>query len=216
MIRGAAILSADQKYRFWLTRTGMCEIGPLFPCDSPAWVSIGINPSVADDTRPDPTISTEMGFARHHGCDLLVKVNLRAFIATKPETMLRAARDGVDVVGGEMNVALSPGIDLKWFDAGDVWDGPVDGRWSNRLALKCAFLLAKRRRGIVLAGWGVPGGKDDVAVVVELAASIGVDLMCIGVNEDGSPTHPLYQPHEAPLLKWDPKGWHPKGPKRRR
>ncbi len=213
MTAGDAIFSADRRYRFWLTRSGLCAIGPLFQSEMAVWVSIGLNPSTADDEKPDPTISTEMAFARHHGCDLLVKVNLRAYIATMPKTMLRAAQDGVDVVGRDADVVMSRGIDTRWFDAGQ---GPTNGRWSNRLALESAFHLAKRRRGIVLAGWGVPGAKEDVAVVVELAASVGVDLICLGVNEDGSPKHPLYQPREAPLVKWNSAEWTPKGPKRRR
>lgn len=219
-LRGEAIFSACGHYRFWLTRQGMCEIGPLFKTETPALVSIGINPSVAgaiteQRDKPDPTTTKECGFAHRWGCDLLIKVNLRAFVATQPQTMVRAARDGVDVVGLDMEVVSSSGVELGWFPTA-IAERLQTGRFSNRLALESAFALAKRQGGIVLAGWGGNGAKEDVGAVVDLAREVGVDLMCLAVNDDGSPTHPLYLPYESPLKKWHPSGWRPKGPKKKR
>lgn len=39
---------------------------------------IGLNPSTADDKKPDPTITKVMGYATRHGCDSFVMFNLYA------------------------------------------------------------------------------------------------------------------------------------------
>lgn len=39
---------------------------------------IGLNPSTADEKKPDPTITKVMGFATRHGCDSFVMFNLYA------------------------------------------------------------------------------------------------------------------------------------------
>lgn len=50
---------------------------------------IGLNPSIADEFRDDPTIRREKNFAVDWGCGGLLKLNLFAYCATFPEFMLR-------------------------------------------------------------------------------------------------------------------------------
>jgi hypothetical protein len=45
---------------------------------------IGLNPSTADDERPDPTIRRVMGFAERNGFDSFVMINLYPLRATNP------------------------------------------------------------------------------------------------------------------------------------
>lgn len=57
----------------------------------------------------------------------------------------------------------------------------------------------------ILVGWGslkknpLPGRAKRVA---ELLTAHGASLVCLGVNGDGSPRHPLYIRADAPLLPW--------------
>ena len=57
--------SPDNSSRFTLGTSGT---NPLFV--------IGLNPSTADDKKPDLTISKVIGFANRHGCDSFVLFNL--------------------------------------------------------------------------------------------------------------------------------------------
>jgi hypothetical protein len=38
--------------------------------------------------------------------------------------------------------------------------------------------------------------------VVRIADRVGCDLYCIGVNDDGHPTHPVMTGYDVPLTKW--------------
>lgn len=55
---------------------------------------IGLNPSVADETKDDPTIRRCIRFARDWGYDSLCMANLFAFRATKPAEM-KQSRDPI-------------------------------------------------------------------------------------------------------------------------
>lgn len=67
---------------------------------------IGINPSTADETKNDPTITRCMNFAKSWGFDGIYMLNLFAYRATKVEDMWKARTAGVDVVGPGNNEAL--------------------------------------------------------------------------------------------------------------
>ncbi len=58
----------------------------------------------------------------------------------------------------------------------------------------------------VVVGWGKPpkplAGRG--RQVAALLATIGVQPLCFAVNADGSPKHPLYVRHDAPLIPWRP------------
>ena len=48
---------------------------------------IGLNPSTADENKPDPTITKVMGFAEGNGFDSFVMLNLYPQRATKPSDL---------------------------------------------------------------------------------------------------------------------------------
>lgn len=75
----SAVLSADGKYRYILTR----EMEPLAkPQRSLTWVML--NPSTADAEKDDPTIRRVRSFSLAWGATRFAVVNLYAFRATKP------------------------------------------------------------------------------------------------------------------------------------
>ncbi len=53
-----------------------------------------------------------------------------------------------------------------------------------------------RRSELVVCGWGTNGGALAIDTMHQLASE-GVDLHALKLNQDGSPTHPLYQPWSA-------------------
>lgn len=60
--------------------------------------------------------------------------------------------------------------------------------------------------GVVVVAWGrqaKPLQGRGVALAA-LLAGIGVKPLCFAMNADGSPKHPLYVRHDAPLIPWTP------------
>lgn len=77
----SAILSADRKYRYRLTRD-LSMTGEGRCC------FVMLNPSTADEENDDPTIRRCAAFARTFGCDRLEVVNLFAYRSTSPDVLL--------------------------------------------------------------------------------------------------------------------------------
>lgn len=95
--------SPCRTWRYWLTRE---LVGAM---EAPVMMSIGVNPSTADERKNDPTIRRDMGFAKLHGCGHLWKLNAFAYRATDPQDMKRAD----DPVGPEnMEWILRCAIDV--------------------------------------------------------------------------------------------------------
>lgn len=65
-------------------------------------LSIGLNPSTADERVDDATLRRDIGFAKAWGCAGLCKVNLFAFCARDPSLMKQAP----DPVGPDNDAAL--------------------------------------------------------------------------------------------------------------
>lgn len=80
-------------YRYSLTRRW---------ADGPAMLFIALNPSTADETANDPTVTRMMGFARRERYSALTVANLFAFRATDPREMFAAS----DPVGPENDAWL--------------------------------------------------------------------------------------------------------------
>lgn len=85
-----AIISDDQRYRYWLTRRWESDAEPA--------LFVMLNPSTADAEIDDPTIRRCMGFARSWNAGGIVVVNLYAYRATKPADLWTA-----DEPIGELN-----------------------------------------------------------------------------------------------------------------
>lgn len=130
------------------------------------WVLL--NPSKADADYDDPTTRKLAGFAKAWNLGGFRLVNLFAYRATDPRELIEADRGGLDVVGPE--------------------------NWNHvRRAITAADSIAH-----VCIGWGSPGGtigRSYAADVIAFAQSYRVRLWCIGRNQGGQPTHPLYQPY---------------------
>ena len=81
-----ATFSDCRKYRYALWRTWDSEI--------PYAMFVGLNPSTADETENDPTITRCIDFAKQLGFGGLCMANLFAFRATQPKD-LKQAKDPV-------------------------------------------------------------------------------------------------------------------------
>jgi hypothetical protein len=49
-----------------------------------------------------------------------------------------------------------------------------------------------------VVAWGNPGGPKAPPYI----ANLGVGLLCLGTNQNGSPRHPLYLPKSTPMVRW--------------
>ena len=78
----SAVFSSCRKYRYSLTRSwNLTENYVLF---------IGLNPSIADETVDDPTLTRCINFAKDWGYGGLIMVNLFAYMATYPSELKKA------------------------------------------------------------------------------------------------------------------------------
>ena len=92
----AADFNALRTHRYCLERT-WAEHKPKLVC-------VGVNPSVADEERPDATIRKVVGFADRWGFGGIVMVNLYAWVSQDPSAMKRMIREkGERYVIGEAN-----------------------------------------------------------------------------------------------------------------
>ncbi|MGI0148701.1 MAG: DUF1643 domain-containing protein [Thermoplasmata archaeon] len=134
---GTAMLSADKKYRYRLTRHWGDGQGIRI-----VWIML--NPSVADHETNDPTITRCIGFSKRLGSFSLVVVNLFAYRATEPKELLR-----VDDPVGPDNLAILGEATLGCNMAIAAW-----GALSNELWMKAKEPLAiiKRFNGLKCLG----------------------------------------------------------------
>jgi len=88
-----AILSEDRVYRYTLVRDWPMLDGEErqgFGRSRAYAMVVGLNPSVADEVKDDPTIRRIMAFVKSWGYGMLVMVNLFSFRATNPKHMMDA------------------------------------------------------------------------------------------------------------------------------
>ncbi len=155
-----ATFSEDRVYRYRLWRrwgTG------------PRLAVIGLNPSTADETVNDPTITRCIAYARRWGFDGLEMLNLFGFRATDPRELIRAE----EPVGGDTNFHIPQ---VCW----EVLrhDGAVLAAWG-------ANALHPR-----LAPWAVQ-------ITTWLRTQAPDGIACLGLTATGQPKHPLYLPNNA-------------------
>jgi hypothetical protein len=73
----------------------------------------------------------------------------------------------------------------------------------NDYFIHTALDETKRRRGIVIIGWGSHGhilGRH--VQVLEIARAVGIDLYCLGTTNSGQPKHPLYVSYQSKPTSW--------------
>jgi len=145
MLRSTATFSPCRTYRYSLTR--------VWDADVPICGFILLNPSTADETANDPTITRCIGFARRWGYGAMLACNIFALRSTDPKG-LRTVDDPV---------------------------GPGNDRAIRRLIGKA---------DLIVAAWGGHGRYLDRGARVR--AMLPGDAVCLGVNADGAPKHPLY------------------------
>jgi hypothetical protein len=135
------------------------------------------NPSTAGVEIDDRTSRRGIGYAKTLGFGRLIFVNPWAYIATKPAD-LWAAQDPI----GPLNDAHIQGVLAEVLSDG----------------------------GRIVAAWGRinpparwrPAATARIADVVRMVRRGGSELFALGVNQDGSPGHPLYLRKDATLTVW--------------
>lgn len=168
--RKAACISADQKYRYWLTR--------IWDDSLPMLCVMGVNPSTADHEQDDPTIRKVIGFATRLGFGSVLMLNVGAYRATNPRQFLQAA----DPFGPENSIAH-----LREYIA------------QNTMACREGEIPAKGVTAVV-AAWGKNGHANPRVLNRCLAIAHAIpDLFCWGRNSDSSPRHPLMLPYTTKL-----------------
>lgn len=78
----------------------------------------------------------------------------------------------------------------------EVVNLPENDEWIRKIAPKARF---------VVVGWGNPGHKSGRGPAVTALLKEICDpkkVFCFGWNQNGSPKHPMYQEHRAPLLPY--------------
>ncbi len=74
-------------------------------------------------------------------------------------------------------------------------NGPDNDRWLLEMAGRCEK---------VVAAWGAHGAYRDRGS--DVARLLGkVPLYCVNQTKEGHPIHPLYQPADRTLIRWQPK-----------
>jgi hypothetical protein len=152
-----ATFSADRRYRYRLWRSwGSREHRCVF---------VGVNPSKADETNNDHTITKCIMFAKRWGFGAIDMVNLFAFVSTDVTALLR-----VDDPVGPDNDAM---LEAAFKDAHRIvccW-----GKHNARVA----SLVRARLSSSAWMNTDRPG----------------CEVGTLGWNQDGSPCHPLMLPY---------------------
>ena len=131
-----------------------------------------LNPSTADAEQDDPTIRRCVQFSKLWNGTGMVLMNMYGYRATDPRELQRARNRGVDVFGPRNEQVIADVID-------------------------------NRETDLDVAGWGTHGhaGATDKTMwgrrILPLMYEDGEGLHALGLNKDGSPVHPLYQPYRG-------------------
>lgn len=80
-MQGAALISDDGRFRYWLARVWEPGLEPM------VWIML--NPSTADADTDDATIRRCCGFAKRAGHGGILVVNLFAYRSTDPRELVR-------------------------------------------------------------------------------------------------------------------------------
>ena len=169
-----AAFSPCGHYR-WMLRRSIRMPSRDDPCK--LLLFVGLNPSLADAGRDDPTLRRLQGFARDWGYHQLVVLNVFGRISPSP----RALRRCDDSVGLDTDPVLN-----SWFQS-----------WSRSPA--CDLWLGWGEAGSLY--------RRDDQVLTMLATALalrfqGAPPLVIGTTRSGQPRHPLYVAAGSRLFPW--------------
>lgn len=162
-----ALLSPCGTYRYTLGRNLRSDSQAHKPC-----LFVMLNPSTADASLDDPTIRRCIGFAERERCTFLTVVNLFAYRATDPASLVKASAARVDIVGPEN--AEHVGRELR--------------RHNRDLG------------HLVIAAWG--GDPISKLAMETQRRLWDARALCLGMTKSGAPRHPLYLRSDTPLIPW--------------
>lgn len=141
-------------------------------------VFLMLNPSTADEKKPDQTVGKCCKFAQRWGAQVVEVVNLFAFRTPYPTDLFKAFLHGHDIGACE---------------------------WNDRQILEACTQPGVIK---VIAAWGNHGGyQDRDQHVTRLLADAGVELWHLGMTGSGSgyPMHPLARGKNFIPLEREPK-----------
>lgn len=164
-------------YRYILGRRGLGGDGRI--------LVVGCNPSKAgrdDPAREDNTSTRCVGFAVRERADTLVMANPFAYGATDPKDLVKAWRDGKDIIGPDNDRQI-----LR------------EARLATKIIMGCGaphsygpkpFQVVFRRR------------VEEVVRLLTTGDLKGTELWCLGTTAENWPRHPRLLPKDAPLVPW--------------
>lgn len=161
-------------YRWLLCRS---ILGPSADEPLKVLLFVGLNPSLADSGRDDPTLRRLRGFALDWGYHQLVVLNLFGKISASPAALRRCQ----DPVGPDSDRVL-----MSWFE-----------RWSGSPAWD--LWLGWGEAGSLL------GRDQEVEMMIARALALRPPAsppLVIGTTRSGQPRHPLYVAAGRLLFPW--------------
>jgi hypothetical protein len=168
-IEGTAILSPDRAYRYLLVRA--------WDWDIPHVNFLMLNPSTADETNPDPTMTRCSGFARSWGYGGFRITNLFAFRSSDP-TVLATSPDPVGPDNDRHIISAAVGAEVVVC----AWGAFAGTSWARRASLT-----------------------GRAKAVLDLLATAGRKPHYLRLTKSGEPWHPLYLPADLRPIPWEPK-----------
>lgn len=136
---------------------------------------IGLNPSTADETQNDPTVTRCIRFAKSWGYSGMFMMNAYALRATDPRDM-KAGR--------------------QFPDGPKLTDDPIGPGNDEALAYR------KTHVGLIVAAWGNHCTPERERRICEV---LNTPIYCLGKTKSGRPKHPLYLKSTLkPELFWTP------------
>ena len=155
----SATFSPCRKYRYSLTRTWDDGLGKV--------CFLGCNPSTADETINDPTVTRCINFAKDWGFGTMEMLNIFALRSTDPKELYKSAEP------------VSPPYKLQ------------DGLFTFTDYNDLAILKSCSDSDLIVCCWGNHGKYLHRGELVTAMLKYRT-IMCLGITKQGYPKHPLY------------------------
>lgn len=72
----------------------------------------------------------------------------------------------------------------------------------NHDYIRAALTAVVNVGGVFVAGWGTHAREPEVQAIRDIADEVGASIWCLGMNDGGSPKHPLYLRADTALKRW--------------